>query len=237
LLIGTAAPVAAEEVPWRYDYNAARKEAKDRNKPIVLDFGTANCHWCKQLDASTFRDPAVIKALTEHVIPVKIDAGKEPELAQALGINSYPTLIFAAPNGKILGQQDGYIEAAAFSRQLDRLFGSGDRSNSKPSETNVQAGDRARRAQEAKAKDEKEPERLAQVCEKLIDSLGNAYLELAESLLRKGQAEQALSYLEKAVRTCPGTQAAQLAQERIFQVRDQLAKQPDAKGVVRTQMP
>src|SRR5258708_3224903 len=122
LLIGTAAPVAAEEVPWRYDYNAARKEAKDRNKPIVLDFGTANCHWCKQLDASTFRDPAVIKALTEHVIPVKIDAGKEPELAQALGINSYPTLIFAAPNGKILGQQDGHIEAAAFSRLLDRLL-------------------------------------------------------------------------------------------------------------------
>jgi len=237
LLLGTATPAPAEEVPWRYDYNAARKEAKEKNKPIVLDFGTANCHWCKQLDVTTFRDPAVIKVLTERFIAVKIDAGKEPDLALALGINSYPTLVFAAPNGKILGQQDGYIEAAGFRRQLDRLFGSGDRSDSKSSETNVQAGDRPRRALETKAKEENEPERLAQVCEKLIDSLGNAYLDLAESLLRKGQAEQALSYLERTVRTCPGTQAAQLAQERIFLVREQLTKQPDAKGVIRTQMP
>jgi thioredoxin-like negative regulator of GroEL len=278
LLLGTAAPVAAQDVPWRYDYNAARKEAKEKNKPIVLDFGTANCHWCKQLDATTFRDPGIIKALTDRFIPVKIDAGKDPELAQALGINSYPTLVFAAPNGKVLGQQDGYIEAAALSRQLDRLIGDGSRPDSASplGETNVQDGDRAQRARGllAQAKEEyrqqndtaclehcnllttgfaglpeaaeaqrlaaqikNEPERLAQVCEKLTDSLGNSYLELAESLLRKGQAQQAMSYLEKTVRTCPGTHAAQLAQERLLQVREQLARQPDAKGVVRTQMP
>jgi thioredoxin-like negative regulator of GroEL len=276
LVLCTAGPLAAQEVPWRYDYSAARKEAKQKNKPIVLDFGTDNCHWCKQLDATTFRDPGIIKALSERIIPVKIDASKDPDLAQALGINSYPTLVFAGPNGKILGQQEGYIEAADLSRQLNRLFGSGDRLNSTSSETNVQAGDRARHAREmlARAKEayrqqddagclehcnlltagfadlpeaaeaqrlavqiKNEPDRLAQVCEKLTDSLGNTYLELAESLLRKGQAQQALSYLEKAVRTCPGTHAAQLAQERIFQVRDQLARQPDVKGVIRTQMP
>jgi thioredoxin-like negative regulator of GroEL len=278
LLFGTAAPVAAEDVPWRYDYNAARKEAKEKNKPIVLDFGTANCHWCKQLDMTTFRDPAIIKALTERFIPVKIDAGKNPELAQALGINSFPTLVFAAPNGKILGQHDGYIDAETFSRQLNRLVGDGSRpglASSSP-ETNVHTGDRAQRARDllAQAKEEyrqqndaaflercnlltasfagspeaaeaqrlaaqikNEPERLAQVCERLTDSLGNTYLDLAESLLRKGQAQQALSYLEKTVRTCPGTHAAQLAQERLLEVRDQLARQADAKGVVRTQSP
>jgi thioredoxin-like negative regulator of GroEL len=219
LLVGTAMPLTAGEIPWRLDYTAARKEAQEKNKPIVLDFGTANCHWCKQLDTTTFRDPAIVKALTERFIPVKIDAGKDPELAQALGITSFPTLIFAAPNGKIVGQQDGYIEAANFGRELNRLFGGDDRQSSTASETNVQAPNI-----------KNEPERLAQVCEKLTDALGNAYLELAEGLVRKGQTQQALGYLEKAVRTCPGTQAAQLAQERILQLRD-------SKGVVRTQMP
>jgi thioredoxin-like negative regulator of GroEL len=219
ILLGTVAPATAGEIPWRLDYNAARKEAKEKNKPIILDFGTANCHWCKQLDTTTFRDPAIVKALTERFIPVKIDATKDSELAQALGITSFPTLVFAAPNGKIVGQQDGYIEAADFSRELNRLFGGEERRGSATPETNVQAGE-----------SKNEQERLALVCEKLTDALGNAYLELAESLIRKGQTQQAVACLEKAVRTCSGTQAAQLAQERMAQLRD-------GKGVVRTQMP
>jgi thioredoxin-like negative regulator of GroEL len=275
LLLGAPAPLSAEEVPWRYDYNAARKEAKEKNKPMVLDFGTANCHWCKQLDATTFRDSTIVKTLTERFIPVKVDASRDPGLAQALGITSFPTLVFAAPNGRILGQQDGYIEAAGLSRQLDQLFSLGNRAQV-PSEPKAAAADRTRRARELltqareayrqqndpscldhcnqlatrfsdlpeaadaerlAAQIKNEPERLAQVCEKLTDSLGSSYVELAECLMRKGQPEQAISYLEKTVRTCPGTHAAQLAQERIIQIRDQVARKPEAKSVIRTQSP
>ena len=277
--VGTAAPLAAQEVPWRYDYLAARKEAKEKNKPLVLDFGTADCHWCKKLDLTTFRDPAVVKALTERFIPVKIDGEKEVGLANDLGISSYPTLVYAAPNGKILGQQDGYVAAAKFGQQLERLLADSARL-AKPAvasnETSVPPADRGRRAKDLlaraheaykgqndagcldqcgllttafadqpeaaeagrlAAKLKNDPERLAQACEKLADSLGNTYLELAESLLRKGQAQQAVAYLEKTARVCPGTRAAQLAQERLFQVREQLAKQADGKGVARSQMP
>ena len=54
---------------------------------------------------------AVVKALTEQFIPVKVNASRDPALAQALDITSFPTLVYAAPNGKILGQQDGYLDA------------------------------------------------------------------------------------------------------------------------------
>jgi thioredoxin-related protein len=266
------APLSAQEVPWRFDYNAARKEAKEKNKPIVLDFGIDGCSPCKQLDATTFRDPAVVKALTERFIPVKVNASRDPGLAQALGINSFPTLVFAAPNGKILNQQDGYVDAAHFSRQLDQVVADG---GAGP-ETNVQAADRVRRARDllaqakedyraqndtsclehckqlttgyadlpeaaaagqlaAKIKDD--PERLALDCEKLTDALGSTFLELADSMTRKGQLQQALYYLEKTQRACPGTHAAQLAQERVFHVKDQLARQSDGQGVMRGQKP
>src|SRR5690606_19576327 len=43
-------------------------------------------------------------------------------LAQSLGVASYPTLVFAAPDGKILGKHLGYVEAPKFHQQLDRAI-------------------------------------------------------------------------------------------------------------------
>ena len=122
LTLMAAGPVSAQEVQWRYDYTAACREAKEKQRPIVMDFGTSNCFWCKKLDASTFRDPGVVKQLNEQFIPVKIDAEREPGLAQALRIQSYPTLVFAAPDGRILGCHEGFVEAARFSQQLSRAL-------------------------------------------------------------------------------------------------------------------
>ena len=113
-----ASSLQAEEIQWRADYAAARQEARESNRPLLMDFGTANCTWCKKLDASTFRDPAVIKQINEQFIAVKVDADKSRELTTALNIDSFPTLVFAAPDGKILGMQKGFVEAAAFNQQL-----------------------------------------------------------------------------------------------------------------------
>ena len=95
----------------------ARQEAKDKQRPIVLDFGTSNCFWCKKLDITTFRDPAITKLLAERFVVAKIDAEKDAALAQQLGISSYPTLVFATPDGKILGKHEGYVEVARFNQQ------------------------------------------------------------------------------------------------------------------------
>src|SRR3954447_16221436 len=88
-----ARPGHGQTVQWRSDYNAARKEATEKGRPILLDFGTDNCMWCKKLELSTFRDPAVVKLLNEAFIALKIDANSEPALAQTLRISQYPTLV------------------------------------------------------------------------------------------------------------------------------------------------
>src|SRR5579863_2563977 len=68
------AAASAEEVAWRSDYNAARQEAKDKKRPILLDFTTENCFWCNKLESTTYRDPAVLKLMNEHFVPLKLDA-------------------------------------------------------------------------------------------------------------------------------------------------------------------
>ena len=77
-LTWTALPVGAQEVQWRYDYIKARQEAKEKNRPVFVDFGTVNCTWCRKLDTTTFRDPSVVQILNEQFIPESGDCDQEP---------------------------------------------------------------------------------------------------------------------------------------------------------------
>ena len=113
---------AAQEVQWRPDYNAARREAVEKNRPLMVDVGTENCFWCKRLDATTFHDPAVVGMINEQFIPVRIDASREPSLAEALGIQSYPTIVLATAEGKILKSHAGYVEAGPFHETLQQVL-------------------------------------------------------------------------------------------------------------------
>ena len=76
--------------------NRAAQEAVEKSRPLFLDFGTENCHWCKQLELRTFADPEVRALLNERFIPLKIDAQRNAELAEKLNIKNYPTMVFAA---------------------------------------------------------------------------------------------------------------------------------------------
>jgi len=117
-------PASGQEPHWYSDYNAARKEAGATKRPIIMDFGTEHCFWCKKLDASTFRDPTVLRLMSERFVAIKIDAEKHAPLAQALGIQSYPTLVFAAPDGKILGSQEGFVDAGQLRQKLQQTLAS-----------------------------------------------------------------------------------------------------------------
>src|SRR5579871_2907396 len=112
----------AQEVEWRHDYGKARQEAVEKNRPLFIDVETENCYYCKQLDLRTFKDPALVALLNERCIPLKIDADHQSKLAEALRVEFYPTLVFATAEGKILGYQQGFIEAPALHERLNKLF-------------------------------------------------------------------------------------------------------------------
>ncbi|HEY1379376.1 MAG TPA: DUF255 domain-containing protein [Gemmataceae bacterium] len=121
VLAACARSAHGQSVQWRTDYNAARKEATEKGRPILLDFGTENCMWCKKLDMGTFRDPLVVKVLNESFVSLKVDADREATLTQILHISQYPTLVMAGPDGKIIGVLEGYQEAGPLAEQLQKV--------------------------------------------------------------------------------------------------------------------
>ncbi len=112
----------AQEVRWRHDYAAACREAKETSRPMLLDFGTAGCSWCRKLDSTTFRSPAIARLLGERLIPVKVDAEENPRLAQTLGVQAFPTLIIASSEGKVISRHEGYVDAGELQPILDRAL-------------------------------------------------------------------------------------------------------------------
>jgi thioredoxin-like negative regulator of GroEL len=208
---------AAQEVQWRFDYNTARQEAQQKNRPLVLDFGTENCFWCKKLDGTTFRDPTVAAIMNERFIPLKVNAEKETVLAEALRITSYPTLVLAAPDGKILGTLEGYVEATRFHEHLERVL----TTISNPewmtrdyqeAAKAIAASDYARAIALLKSITEDSMNRPVQLkARQLLADLeqqATGRLARAKQLDDKGQTSEALNVLSELLRAFAGTQAA-----------------------------
>lgn len=103
---------------WHTDLNSALNEAKNSNKPVFIDFYTAWCPYCKQLDETTLSDPRVKTKLAKNYVIAKIDGDKYPDVASNYMIYGYPTLLFLNPNEQEIKRFEGYIDADALLNQL-----------------------------------------------------------------------------------------------------------------------
>lgn len=111
---------AADPITWRTDYNAARKEAQEKNLPLLVDVQTEQCMYCRKMEASTFLDPGFVALVNGNFIPLKIDGNKDRELTVALRVQMYPTLVLAGPDGKIHAFLQGFLTAEQCRDHLKR---------------------------------------------------------------------------------------------------------------------
>jgi thioredoxin-related protein len=207
----------AQEVRWRYDYNQARREALEKSRPLLLDFGTENCFWCKKLDATTFRDPAVVQVLNEQFIPLKVDANRDAPLTDLLRIQSFPTLVLAASDGKILTSIEGYVEVARLHEQLQRILASVGNPEwmTRDYEAAVKAIAAADYSQAIvllkgileDGKDRPVQVKAGQLVQDLEQQAATR-LARVKQLQEKGEAAEAMPLLSELARLFPGTRAA-----------------------------
>lgn len=94
-------------IAWRRDLDAAKQEAKQSGKPILVDFFATWCGPCKKMDSQTWNDAEVSKQL-DAWIPVKIDVDQHQELAASYKVKGVPTLVFLGPDGRLLSTFVGF---------------------------------------------------------------------------------------------------------------------------------
>jgi len=121
-LLGANPCRAAEPIPWRTDYPAARKEAETKKLPILVVIGSQDCVYCRKLEGHTFADPDIVAFINAKFIPLKIDATKDPEFAKAMKVMVYPTTAIAGHDGKIYGFLSGYLPPDQFAENSKKAL-------------------------------------------------------------------------------------------------------------------
>ncbi|MEJ5169518.1 MAG: thioredoxin family protein [Fimbriimonadales bacterium] len=107
---------------WLTDFDQALALASKTGKYVFVDFYTDWCVWCKELRKNVF-PTAEFKAMAKHFVFVEIDAEAKPALAQAYGVDAYPTCVIADSKGALVHKIVGYKEKDAFVAEMKRAIG------------------------------------------------------------------------------------------------------------------
>jgi uncharacterized protein YyaL (SSP411 family) len=237
VLLSLSRPAHAEGVRWRQDYAAALKEAAQKGAPLLVNVGTADCYWCKQLDARTFVDEEIIRLLADRVVPLKLDASSSANayLVNALRVQSYPTLVFASPDGAILGYREGFLDAAGMKEQLNRAIVAVAvpdwmRRDFDEAGKRIAAGDHAKAISLLKGVVEDGKSRPLQVrARKLLEEFEKQATERAgkaRELAEQGKTTEATQALEQLEKVYPGTLAARQGKELLGQLTSRASDRP-----------
>lgn len=127
LLLSGAGVISGEKTSLRWkNFSDGIAEAKKTNKKILVDVYTDWCGWCKKMDKEVYANKDITAYLADRYVVVKLDAESdsrityddkamsEMQLAQAFGVNGYPTTIFMRADGMAITLVPGYIRAETF---------------------------------------------------------------------------------------------------------------------------
>lgn len=126
-------------ISWKDNINTALKEAKERRMPVMIDFYTKWCQWCKELDRNTYSDRKV-NELSSNFVCVKVDAEKDTADAFKYDVRGYPTVIFLNSDGSYNSRVVGYREPLRFGKAMEaamRQAGTDTRSKPAPVKNDV----------------------------------------------------------------------------------------------------
>ena len=91
--------------------------ARNAGKPVLYDFTAAWCGPCHRLDAEGWGDPQIASLVNRSYLPARVvdrereDGKNTPaieDLERRYSVNAFPTLIVAAPDGRLIAKMQGY---------------------------------------------------------------------------------------------------------------------------------
>ncbi|RMD73721.1 MAG: DUF255 domain-containing protein [Bacteroidetes bacterium] len=135
----THAPQTGDGIRWMSWEEAVAANEKVKKK-FIVDVYTKWCGWCKRMDATTFKDPAVVDYINEHFYAVKLDAEQKEDitfqgttfswveggrngvhtLAYSLldGRLSYPSIVYLTENYERITISPGFKQPADLMKEL-----------------------------------------------------------------------------------------------------------------------
>lgn len=111
---------------WLTDFDKAKAEAKEKNRPILVDFtGSDWCGWCIKLNKEVFSKEAFKNYAKDNLVLLELDFPRKKKLSDELKkqneklskkykVKGFPTILLLDAEGKVLartGYQKGGPDA------------------------------------------------------------------------------------------------------------------------------
>jgi thiol:disulfide interchange protein DsbD len=119
------APMPPHQLPFAPFSRATLDAARAQGKPVVLDFSADWCVPCREMERTTFVDPAVMRQAASFVrmrADLTAENPSNAALMKEFRIEGVPTTVFIDARGQVRKRRVGYVGPGEFLKYL-REFG------------------------------------------------------------------------------------------------------------------
>ena len=106
---------------FRGTFDELQAEAKQKNKPYLVEFYATWCGYCKKFDREVMTDSSFYTPVNKHLLFQKINGEFYTKTATEYNVKGYPTFILFAPDGTILKKLGGYQTSEQFNKLFTQL--------------------------------------------------------------------------------------------------------------------
>lgn len=112
----------ADLIQWRHWGPEAFEEAAGGETPILLNLTAVWCRASQEMDETTYSDPRVIELLNERLVPVRVDADRNPHIQDRYIAGGWPTCALLTPTGEVFWSGT-YTDARELRRIAESVLG------------------------------------------------------------------------------------------------------------------
>jgi len=112
--------VVPSEVAWLPWSEDAFARARVERKPILLCIATTWSDSCREMDRTSYADPAIAFLINDRFVPIRVDADRRPDISERYSLGGWPTTAFLTPDGEILGGGT-YVEVERMPAVLENV--------------------------------------------------------------------------------------------------------------------
>ena len=118
---GKEAQKTSAELIWFHDLYEAHRVSAATGRPMLIVFGAEWCHYCRELDSTTLKDPELVSYISSNFVPVHLDADKDARVAQILKAKPIPCTVVLGPSADLMGRSFGYQDVQHYYIELEKM--------------------------------------------------------------------------------------------------------------------
>jgi thioredoxin 1 len=118
--VSAARGVNSQDIAWFHDLYEAHQQSARTGRPMLIVFGAPWCHYCREMEAKTLRDPKLVSYVAANFVPVHLDTEHDQRVAEILKVKPIPCTVVLSPGADLLGKIVGYEEVPQYYQQLEK---------------------------------------------------------------------------------------------------------------------